>query len=143
VGITLQASLDAPCAPEQMFPFVEDLAQYPNWLTIVAAADGVAPVWDIELRGKLGPFSRSKRLRMVRVTHEDPTRVVFERHEGDGREHAPWKLQANVAPIDSGCRLEVELRYDGALWGTVIEHLLQDEIERAKARLLTLVSESP
>ena len=44
--------------------------------------DGEPPVWDAELRARLGPLARSKRLRMVRTVHDSQRRVVrFERQE--------------------------------------------------------------
>ena len=139
------AELDAPCAPEVLFEVVEDLGRYPQWLDIVPRAvpeegRGDEPEWTVDLRGRLGPFARSKRLRMVRTTHDVPARVVFERRELDGREHSPWVLSAEVAPTgDSGSRLTMHLHYGGGLWGPVLERLLRDEIESSKPRLLALL----
>jgi hypothetical protein len=95
--------------------------------------------WTVDLRGRLGPFARSKRLRMERTVREDPSRVVFERRERDGRSHAPWMLTAEVAPLADGSRLTMHLHYGGGLWGPVLERLLGDEIERSKPKLLELV----
>ena len=140
------AELDAPCAPEVLFEVVEDLGRYPQWLDIVPRAvpeqgRGDEPEWTVDLRGRLGPFARSKRLRMVRTTHDVPARVVFERRELDGREHSPWVLSAEVAPMgESGSRLTMHLHYGGGLWGPVLERLLRDEIESSKERLLALLA---
>lgn len=136
------ATVDAEHPPEAVFAVVEDLATYPEWLDIVpnAVADPDAPdTWHVDLRGRLGPFARSKRLRMVRTVHEEPTRVVFERREDDDRQHAPWVLAAEVAPTPAGSRLTVHLHYGGALLGPVVERVLGDEIERSKPRLVTLL----
>lgn len=122
---------------------VEDLGGYPRWLDIVprAVADGDA--WTVDLRGRLGPFARSKRLRMQRTERDEPRRVVFERRELDGRSHSPWVLMAEVSPMGSnGSSVTMHLHYGGALWGPVLERMLRDEIGRSKPRLLALLGSS-
>ena len=142
------ATLDAPCTPEVLFAWVSELDRYPQWLDIVAravpAADGDdAPAWTVDLRGRLGPFARSKRLRMVRTRNDTPREVLFERRERDGRSHSAWTLAAAVtARPEGGSRLTMRLRYDGGLWGPIVERLLTDEIEPSKARLLALIEAS-
>ena len=118
-------------------------------LDIVARAEPVdamagdpGPAWSVDLRGRLGPLSRSKRLRMVRSDHAPPGHVRFERRDHDGRSHAPWVLDATVAPTEAGSRLTMHLHYGGALWGPVIERLLGDEIGRSRQRLLACVAGS-
>jgi hypothetical protein len=96
------------------------------------------PAWSVDLRGRLGPFARSKRLRMARSLHE-PGRVRFERVERDGRDHAAWTLTAEVTGAGAGSRLRMDLHYGGSLVGPIIERLLVDEIARSKPRLLALV----
>ena len=138
-------TLDAPCTPDVLFECVSDLAMYPKWLDIVPraiAAPGTddVPAWTVDLRGRLGPFARSKRLRMVRTRNDKPTAVVFERQERDGRSHSAWTLAADVEPgANGGSRLTMRLHYGGGLWGPIVERLLSDEIERSKPRLLALV----
>lgn len=148
-GVDLVADLVAPCPPDQLFGWVDDLGRYPEWHAIVVAAqpappdpDDPGPAWVVDLRARVGPLARSKRLRMARVLHEPPERVVFARHEVDGREHGRWELSASVAPAGDGSRLEVLLRYGGRLWVPVLERVLADEIERSRARLLELVEGS-
>lgn len=143
----LTATLDAPCPASELFPWVVDLDRYPAWLDIVpravpaeAHADDVGPAWSVDLRGRLGPFARSKRLRMVRTVAEAPRQVRFERVEHDGREHSAWVLQADVEEVDDGSRLTMRLHYGGRLWVPVLDRLLQDEIERSRPRLLACVS---
>jgi hypothetical protein len=146
--VDVTADLVAPCSPEALFAWVEDLARYPDWLDIVphaVAADPDAgdtgPAWSVDLRGRLGPFARSKRLRMVRTVHEPPGRVRFERREHDGRDHAGWVLSAEVTPSgDGSSRLAMHLHYGGGLGGPLVERLLRDEIVRSKPRLLALVA---
>lgn len=141
------ADLVAPCGPEAVYAWVEDLGRYPEWLDIVPRAvpaeahpDDGGPAWVVDLRGRLGPFARSKRLRMVRTVADHPHAVRFERREHDGRQHSPWVLSAEVSPAEEGSRLHMHLHYGGALMGPVIERLLADEIERSKPRLLALVT---
>lgn len=140
------ADLVAPCTPDELFVWVDDLGRYPQWLQIVPRARSVeaqrgdpGPAWSVDLRGRLGPFARSKRLRMARTVHE-PGRVRFERVEHDGRQHAPWVLAAEVTEAPAGSRLKMHMHYGGSLVGPLIERLLADEIEQSKPRLLALVA---
>ena len=138
----IHAALDAPCPPAALFQWVDDLGRYPAWLGIVTRAepDG-ADAWSVDLRGRVGPLARSKRLRMQRTTLEAERLAVFDRAERDGRNHSPWMLRALVVPSGSGSRLEMDLHYGGGLWGPVLERMLRDEIDRGRVRLLELVSE--
>jgi uncharacterized protein YndB with AHSA1/START domain len=137
-----------PAPPSTVFALVDDLARYPEWMDLIhlvsvsdPTADG-APAWDVELRAKVGPLARSKRLRMVRTVHESPRRVVFERAEVDGRQHSPWVLQSVLEPIDDGSvELAMTLSYGGSLWtGVVLERVLDDHVERGAEALAALVS---
>jgi hypothetical protein len=140
--VDVTATLVAPCAPDALYRCVADLGLYPEWLDIVPRAvpeGGDEPAWVVDLRGRLGPLARSKRLRMVRTVDSSPSRVVFERQERDDRAHSPWVLSADVEPFDGASRLTMQLHYGGGLWGPVLERILGDEIERSKPRLLALV----
>ena len=120
---------------------MSDLDRYPEWLDLVARAhrlDGEA--WEVDLRGRLGPLARTKRLRMVRTACEAPHRATFERAELDGRDHSAWRLAAEVRATGGGSALAMTLRYDGRLWGPVLERVLGDEIERARPRLAALAT---
>lgn len=139
------ASLDAPCPVDELFTAVDDLSSYPSWLTIVTKAvpaDGDArgedpgPAWQVDLRGRLGPLARSKRLRMVRTALDAPTHIRFERRELDGRSHSSWVLDAEVYAVDEGSRLTMRLHYGGSFGGALLERMLKDEIERSRPRLL-------
>ena len=141
------AELDAPAPPSALFAAVEDLDRYPSWLDIVPRAERVAgvasdpgPAWSVDLRGRLGPLARSKRLRMVRTDHEPEPLARFERAEVDGRRHSPWVLTATVRPTDVGSHLTMGLHYGGGLFGPVIERILVEEIERSKPRLLAILT---
>lgn len=137
------ASLEAPVAPSALFPWIADLSRYPEWLSIVPRAiaedpeaTDQGPAWSVDLRGRVGPFSRAKRLRMVRTEHLDAERVRFERAECDGRTHSPWVLDADIVPADGGSLLTMRLHYGGRLWMSVLDRLLAEEIERSRPRLL-------
>jgi hypothetical protein len=140
-----------PGPPERAFPLVDDLSAYPAWMDLVhdvqeVAATGDRRTWDVELQAQVGPFARSKRLRMVRVVHEPPRRVVFERAEIDGRRHSAWILAATLDPVPSGgvgARLTMTLTYGGNLWtGAVLQRVLDDHVERGATALRDLLAES-
>ena len=149
----IRRSLAAPCGPDRLFAWVEDLAVYPQWMRLVhhvgpvTEAEGL-PAWQVELRAEVGPFARSKALRMVRTEHDEPHRVTFERSELDGRQHSPWTLRATVdgeagSGVDEST-LTMELRYGGSLWsGAVLQRVLDDAVRRGSERLLGLVSDEP
>jgi hypothetical protein len=137
----LDASLDAPCPPAELFAWVDDLSRYPQWLSIVTRAEPEGDGgWLVDLRGRVGPLARSKRLRMTRTGFEPDRYALFERAERDGRQHSPWVLRAEVTPASAGSHLEMRLHYGGSLWGAVIERMLRDEIESSRRRLLEIVS---
>jgi Polyketide cyclase / dehydrase and lipid transport len=144
--VDITETMEAPCPAEQLFAWVDDLSRYPSWLSIVERAERLPqgsgdPAWSVDLRGRLGPFARSKRLRMVRTALEPSTLVIFERQELDGRRHAPWRLHAEVASVaDARSTLSMRLHYGGSLWGPVLERLLSDEIDKGRARLRAIVS---
>jgi hypothetical protein len=146
-SFAIDADVIAPCTPAELFPFVDDLAAYPPWMRLVHAVTAVEPdeqgrpAWQVELRARVGPLARSKRLRMVRTVHQTDTEVVFERMEVDGRAHSAWVLTATLTGLDAGTRLDVRLNYGGGLWtGGVLERVLRDEIDRGRRRLLELVA---
>jgi uncharacterized protein YndB with AHSA1/START domain len=143
-AVDVVALLDAPHPAERVWPVVSDLSSYPRWLDIVPRADLDADgSWTVDLRGRLGPFARTKRLRMIRTTADEPRLAVFERAELDGRDHSPWILRAEVdADGDTGSRLTMRLHYGGSLFGPVLERLLGDTIERSRPRLLALLDET-
>lgn len=141
----VHADLEASCRPEDLFAWVDDLANYPPWLEIVTRAEVLESAgdgrraWAVDLRGRLGPMARSKRLRMVRSEHQPLCSVTFERVELDGREHSPWVLRVTVDGDKETSRLTMDLHYGGRLFGPVIERVLRDEIERSRHRLKDLV----
>ena len=139
-----------PCTPARAFAELDDLQRYPHWMGLVHAAtpEPGGDAWAVELRGKVGPFTRSKKLRMVRTAVDaagTSCSVRFERRDIDGREHGTWVLDASVIQrddVDSGaaCDVRVSLEYGGRLWSGVVDAVLRDEIERSKQRLREIVT---
>ncbi len=147
-------ALDLPASVSWTFDRVEDLDRYPTWMTLVHEAIPApagpddppgAPAWIIELQAQVGPFARSKRLRMVRTQHTPDRLARFERIEIDGRSHAAWTLEAVVAEsgVDSASSaLTMTLTYGGRLWtGAVLQRVLDDEVTRGSEALLALANE--
>ena len=144
----MHATLEAPCSADRLFAFVDDLGEYPAWMDLahrvepLAADTGSgAPAWQVELRARVGPFARSKRLRMVRTVHDTGAhQVVFERAENDGRSHSPWVLRAHIDEAAGNSTLHMHLQYGGSLWtGGVLERVLADQITSGRERLHALV----
>lgn len=144
--------IDVPAPATAVFAQVEALDTYPDWLSLVhsvepaePAPSDTGPAWTVELRAKVGPFARSKRLRMVRTEHVAPTRVVFERGEVDGRQHAAWVLRAELAERAGAdgpvTELTMHLAYDGALWtGGLLERVLDEHVREGREGLSRIVS---
>jgi hypothetical protein len=143
----IRVDVDLACSVKDLLPLINDLGQYPRWMGLVHAvvpeADNQA--WQVELRGKIGPFARSKRLRMVQVETSSAEHLRFERAEVDGRSHSAWVLEAKVsqkdAAIASTTTLNMTLQYSGRLFSSVVERALHDEIEASKQRLRKLVAQ--
>ncbi len=147
-GLTTAASVDA------VHEYVDDLAVYPEWMSLVHSAtrvvDAPEPTWNVELRASVGPLARSKRLRLVRTVHEQG-RIVFERRETDGRTHAMWRLTITVGggsdqatsrvDNDAGATtLTMQLHYDGRFFVGVVESILQQNIDAGRKRLSELLA---
>jgi hypothetical protein len=139
--------LDVPAPAELVWPHIADLAAYPAWMRLVHRADAVdgddvRARWDVELRARVGPLARSKRLRMARTVHEPIRLVRFERDEFDGRDHAQWVLTATLDPVgEDSSRLVMDLVYTGALWTAgLLDRALESEIRRGKEGLLRVLS---
>lgn len=147
-------------SPAALFEQVAVLDRFPPWMRLVhevepivvgdEVADGGNPSWWVQLRAKVGPFTRSKRLRMERTEFEPGRRARFERVEHDDRDHANWILVADVAPEPvvtadgvAGAEITMELEYTGELWTAgVLGRILDDEIRRATGALTELLAPS-
>jgi hypothetical protein len=79
---------------------------------------------------------------MVRTIFDttNPTRVVFERRELDGREHAAWRLEVTINTTAPGVtELVMQLHYDGRLFVSVVEAILQQNIDAGRSKLAALL----
>lgn len=145
----LEAVTGVPASPGRAWADLADLAGYPQWLSIVLAADRAephpddpGPAWDVDLGAHIGPFTRSKRVRMARTVADPPRRVRFERLEHDGGNHSAWVLDVTVAASGKGSEVAVTLDHSG-LDVPFLEPLLREEARRAGRRLATRLSASP
>jgi hypothetical protein len=162
--VEIVRDLDLAASARRTFEFVDDLGRYPSWMRLVHEAtpapsvDGDPPgssAWFVVLQAQVGPFARSKRLRMIRTVHQPPRRVRFERREIDGRSHAAWELDViltgtdedgtdphdAVAEDEARTRLVMTLSYGGRLWtGAVLQRVLDDEVTRGSDALVRLVA---
>lgn len=144
----ISESVVVPASPDVVFRYVSALEIYPRWMRLVHSAEPLPSldrlVWQVELRARVGPFARSKNLRMERTTVETDRLVVFERAEADGKNHAAWSLRVELEP-DGGQATVVtmHLAYDGRLWSAgLLGAVLDDEIRRGRDGLVQLVSAS-
>jgi len=126
----------------RLYDVIADLGTYPSWLDVVAGADPEssdatdAPVWLVTLRARVGPFARSKRLRVERTDTDGETFARFERRELDGRDHADWVMHATVEDVKGvTSELRLDLSYSGGLWSGPLDAVLGNEIDTAVARL--------
>lgn len=137
------ASVAAPAS--RVAGIIGDLGTYADWLDLVVAATPLLedtpddptdrPAWLVTIRAKVGPFARSKQLRMVRTVEDhtaDRSTFRFERSETDGRQHSAWTLEATVEPSgENHCFVTMDLRYDGGLWTAPLEPILGSVIDDA------------
>ncbi|MDQ3468980.1 MAG: SRPBCC family protein [Actinomycetota bacterium] len=133
-------------SPAAVFAHVDVLDRYPPWMRLVHRVEPLPPddgrlAWWVELRARVGPFARSKQLRMVRTTVEPARFVRFERIQPDERDHANWILEVALAPAAGGTDVTTRLDYTGSLWtGGVLAHVLDDEIRRGRESLHRVVT---
>lgn len=139
----LHFDLALKSSPSAVFGHIDDLEKYPPWMPLLRGVQRVAAdTWDVQLQAKVGPFARSKRLRMTRVEVVENRKVVFERREDDGRQHSAWILTANVTESpDGGSLVTMSLHYGGALWGGVLERVLADQVQQGRENLRVIVDD--
>ena len=122
-----------------------DLGTYPHWNDLVQAAEPTqdnddGPAWTTTLRAQVGPLARSKQLRFVRAIDETEAdgsrRILFERSELDGREHAAWVMEVAVrSAARQTTEVTLALSYTGGLWMPALGNVLGSAIDRATTRL--------
>lgn len=145
--MNVEASFDAPCTPELLFSIVEDLTNITPWLDLLGGADpspvdpsDAGPAWDATFAIKLGPLTKTKDVRLVRIVHTPPTDVVYERHEfpiegKDTSQIAMWRLTLRVTPTDTGSSLHVHVFYGGDALGDMAEGILTKELKKSRPAL--------
>lgn len=147
----LEETIDLAATRPQVVDVLSDLASYAEWLDIVSLAEpaGVEiddrPVWMVELRARIGPFARTKRLRMVRTVLEigpDRTEVLFTRREEGARDYSDWTLSVVVEDAGAAeCRVVLRLHYGGSLWTPgPLERVLADQVRVGRERLSRVVA---
>ena len=157
-GVHKAFSAVTDASPDDLFDVVSDLETYPHWLDVVDSVERTddPDAWIVTLRARVGPFARSKRLRMVRTLLTDApsdqqgatSSVRFERSETDGKEHSAWTLAADVTPAveqadsQAGGRSEVtlDLQYEGAMWSGMLDGVLDAAADRASKKLQSYVA---
>ena len=133
----------------ELFEQIATLDRYPAWMRLVHRVtpmppDELGPAWWVELRARVGPFTRSKQLRMVRTEFAAEEHVRFERVERDERDHAEWILMGDVAEDGAGAVLTMHLEYTGDMWSmNVLGRILDEEVRRSTAALADLLSDAP
>lgn len=130
------ASARLPAAPDRVFGEVAELTTYPHWLGIVHRVEPDGDGGLVDLGARVGPFTRTKRVRMTTAERRPHELVRFERAELDGRPHSPWVLEARLGPDDGdGTLLTMRLHYGGTLWLPGLDLVLRQEVRRAGGRL--------
>lgn len=136
MDVTLGAKMNA--APAAVLAEIEDLPGYPDWHGMVHAVEPDGDGWLVDLKGRLGPFTKTKRVRLVRVESTVPGQVRFVRKELDRTDYGGWELQGTVEPAtgDGPCTLRFRLLYDGSSPLTsMLEPVLRAETHRSADRL--------
>lgn len=111
---------------------VADVVAYPSWIDAVTEATPVdSERTAVVISGRLGPFTRSKRL-VMRTTVEstDNGRTVTVRRD-EGPEHGNWTLEWTMTPDSGGTKVLATLDYDGRWWipeqlGRVLDVVVDD-----------------
>ncbi len=140
MAIELHGSSVVKSTPSAVYEILRDLSTYPQWVHIVeSAVEEGSGVYDVTLRATIGPFARSKRLRMRRVLDEADA-VEFVREELDGKRHAHWQYRASICADEMTTVVNATLVYGGALWipGS-FDRVIADQIDQAGSRLDALI----
>lgn len=142
MALTVSRSADIAASTDEVLAVLRNLSTYPDWMPIVssAVADG-DDHWIVELRVAIGPFARSKRIRMQRIVDSSQL-VVFTRGEADGRSHATWELRLELNAIDIGSSVDATLRYEGKMWTPgPVEDALESGLDKGIVQLQEFVTQ--
>ncbi|MGA0217563.1 MAG: SRPBCC family protein [Ilumatobacteraceae bacterium] len=137
-SVSRSAVIEAPLS--QVVGALRDLSTYSEWVPIVSRVEPDGDEhWFVELGVAIGPFARSKRLRMKRSINNFD-RVGFVRDESDGRSHAGWELNLTLKSVDAQTSVHAVLDYDGKMWTPgPVEEALHSGLDSAIDRLQTFV----
>ena len=137
-------------SPDDVFPTGRHTRPVPGWLRLVHEATpddaGRRPAWSVEIRARVGPFARSKRLRMERLA----VRTGSNSWRSSGPRWTAVNTPAGRCSVEvdptaeSSSLVTMHLAYDGALWtGGLLDRVLEEEIRKGRAGLTALVSGEP
>ena len=126
---------------ELAFTALSDLTNYAQWLSFIDKATPVGDedgknCWVVTLRARIGPFSRLKKLRMVRIISVPEQEIEFSRSETDGRNHSDWNLNVRIKSTgDTSCMISLSVNYSGGFWSKPLNNIFFDEVEKGTKRL--------
>ncbi len=143
MALTVSRTADIAGPPTAVHAVLRDLTTYQKWMPIVSSVDvDDADHWYVELRVAIGPFARSKRLRMKR-TIDDADQLVFSRSESDDRSHASWELRFELNASDNSTTVHASLHYEGKMWTPgPVEDALDSGLDKGIEQLQEFVSQS-
>jgi hypothetical protein len=130
--------VDLKSSPEQVFSALENLKAYENWLGFIDVieefdTEAGVPCWDVTLRAEIGPFSRLKKLRMVRFVSEPYKEIGFTRRESDDKVHSDWNLSVRIKSEDAdSCTVFLEVAYSGRFWSKPLQGVFNSHVAAAK-----------
>ena len=149
---------------DKVFGVLRDLSTYPDWMGLVSSVepDGTHSTRDstdiievsseynteayfVTISGKLGPFSRSKKLRMVETSISDDAEkhVRFERQETAEGDFSEWIMEATANKVDdTNTEVTVELIYGGKLWTSGLDSVLESQIDKSVEQLTKYVEQN-
>ena len=138
-SVSRTATIEAPLPLVRSV--LRDLSSYSEWVPIVSSVEPDGDEhWFVELRVSMGPFARSKRLRMKRSV-DDSNKVCFTREESDGRRHARWELCLTLESVADETSVDAALDYDGKMWTPgPVEEALHSGLDAAIDRLHKFVA---
>ena len=141
MALTVSRTAEISGPPTTVHAVLRDLATYEEWMPIVSSVDvDIADHWYVELRVAIGPFARSKRLRMKRTT-DAADQLVFSRSESEGRSHATWELQIELDASDNSTTVHASLHYEGKMWTPgPVEDALESGLDKGIVQLQEFVS---
>jgi len=143
MAFTVSRTVEFAAPTEVVRPLLRDLSTYPKWVPIVSSVeqDGERH-WIVELRVSIGPFARSKQLRMERSIDNDE-HIMFSRNESDGRKHAHWELRFDVSDVGTQASVTAVLEYRGTMWTPgPVEDALHSGLDAAVEHLRELVQQT-